>query len=513
MQTLFSNNQDDDTSERDVFSDTETVDKDDVLDKPIHVSVDKEEETEEEGVKEVTHAIKSKLPMKVDTSNRKAFLLTCIESMPKMDPPQRFKLFSTVRDSGLIDVEPALAYKVIHKMFKCTTGADLSVLKRSIDYVMDLTELLNKSEMPAEMTNDLITHFKANVGPLSRLHVLSDIDDTLFSNLLDKRYPHKTVYPGVRQFYFELNAANEHILDANIRFDDDGSLGSFGPGRNITFLSARPRFLAASTLQKMNTLGLHGASILPGNLSHLVTHGRMAAKKLENFLHYRQIYPEVRFLFIGDNGQGDIDLGKVLAEKHRDQVVFIGIHNVYQEKRGEKPPRFDECVAADMRLFNTYVGIAFEVAKMGGLEFDAVQRVALAATEELSTITWKKSQGEKKRARWDDLTQDVAQLLPYLSPDSQRVLSSNFEEVRRRCLKDVLGGGVSLPSFQFLDGKLTVNVASPGSAPNLAASASSSGSGLGLKAEPGSSSPRDKAVGPAPERRKLSNQISMNVLK
>ena len=68
-------------------------------------------------------------------------------------------------------------------------------------------------------------------------------------------------------------------------------------------------------------LGLEGASILPGNLSHLTTNGRMAKKKLANFEQYKKVFPEIRFAFIGDNGQGDVDLGKALLSEHKDQVM------------------------------------------------------------------------------------------------------------------------------------------------------------------------------------------------
>ena len=257
---------------------------------------------------------------------------------------------------------------------------------------MDLNILLNKSAMPSTTSLTILEHFKSQslLKEERRLHVLSDIDDTLFSNLLDRRYPHKTVYPGVRQFYFELNFSNEKIRDANVRFDENGTLGTYGPGRNITFLSARPRFLVANTLEKMNKLGLFGAAILPGDISHLVTNSRMMAKKLENFLQYRLLYPEVRFLFIGDNGQGDLDLGKVLVKEHADQVNFVAIHNVLKKsKSGDSyvPPRAPECESVGITLFDTYAAAAFHASLRGLLSFDAAQRVALACIEELSTVS------------------------------------------------------------------------------------------------------------------------------
>ncbi len=32
----------------------------------------------------------------------------------------------------------------------------------------------------------------------------------------------------------------------------------------------------------------------------------MAARKIANIAHYRQLFPEYRLVFIGDSGQGDV---------------------------------------------------------------------------------------------------------------------------------------------------------------------------------------------------------------
>lgn len=44
----------------------------------------------------------------------------------------------------------------------------------------------------------LLAHFQEKAVPSGEFDVLSDVDDTFYEHYTDKRYPQKTVFPGVR---------------------------------------------------------------------------------------------------------------------------------------------------------------------------------------------------------------------------------------------------------------------------------------------------------------------------
>lgn len=59
----------------------------------------------------------------------------------------------------------------------------------------------------------VLAHFRANTqNGLGIRVVLSDIDDTVFASLKDRRFPTHTFYPGLHQFYRELTEAGPFII-------------------------------------------------------------------------------------------------------------------------------------------------------------------------------------------------------------------------------------------------------------------------------------------------------------
>lgn len=65
--------------------------------------------------------------------------------------------------------------------------------------------------------------------------------------------------------------------------------------------------------------------LLAGDLSSMKIvmgdYDGVAKKKAKNFSEYRQIYPEFKFVFIGDNGQGDVVAGHAMKEKFSDSLL------------------------------------------------------------------------------------------------------------------------------------------------------------------------------------------------
>ena len=104
---------------------------------------------------------------------------------------------------------------------------------------------------------------------------------------------------------------------------------------NLVFLSARPHlykelteqksykrfrhFVSAGLLHKMPTL-LPGR-LLPGTKAFLLSPFMKSSSwrwvgdlKFSSFRSYSQIYPEYDFVFIGDNGQGDLYASELMEE-------------------------------------------------------------------------------------------------------------------------------------------------------------------------------------------------------
>ena len=95
-------------------------------------------------------------------------------------------------------------------------STDLTVLKNMLNEGgnrFNLHQLLFSALSPPSRST-ILSHFATEAASFSSLHshmpikVLSDIDDTLLSSFLDKRYPKHVLYPGVRQFFCELTRKN-----------------------------------------------------------------------------------------------------------------------------------------------------------------------------------------------------------------------------------------------------------------------------------------------------------------
>ncbi len=115
-------------------------------------------------------------------------------------------------DNSLTDFEG----ESVRRLFESVTGPELTVLKNMLNEGgnrFNLHQLLF-SAVPVPCREAILSHFEADAASviLSKrrkpIKVLSDIDDTLFSSFLDKRYPKHIVYPGVRQFLAELTRDN-----------------------------------------------------------------------------------------------------------------------------------------------------------------------------------------------------------------------------------------------------------------------------------------------------------------
>lgn len=192
--------------------------------------------------------------------------------------------------------------KVLRAIFLSEVGAGLTDLKLRIDTSdagHDLLGLLTSDIDAPELRFDILKHFREQAvvpkDPRERpLRVVSDIDDTLYSSLKDSRFPKGTVYKGVLELY--------------------ASLSALPP----IFLTARPELVSSLferlTHKQLRRYGLEKPTVLSGSLHGLMGHRRMAEQKARNLITYIEMYPEFRFVFFGDSGQGDMALAEQLLE-------------------------------------------------------------------------------------------------------------------------------------------------------------------------------------------------------
>lgn len=278
----------------------------------------------------------------------------------------------------------------IRNVFVGTEGAQLTELKNAVNAGADHYDmhgvLFHDVDDPA-LVQEMFTHFATQAPEATDvLKPLSDIDDTFYSSLKDKRYPSKTVYPGVLAFYDELDRGpNEQSPD---------------PLGDLTYLTARPGeftgIVKDSTHKSLRERGVKEAAILVGSLTGLINHERMAAKKFENFEQYAQIFPEYSFSWLGDSGQGDAILGEKMMNAYSDRVKGAFIHDVVATPAEERAAMKEKGI----HYFDTYTGAAVEAYELGLISAEGLQRVADATQADLAAIEgWKNPEQQADRQR------------------------------------------------------------------------------------------------------------------
>lgn len=287
-----------------------------------------------------------------------------------------------------------------------TRGQQLTQLKNAIDDGgdhHDLQQLVYHDIDHDGIRNDLLRHFQTEAVPTGELKVLSDIDDTFYSSLKDPRYPKGTVYPGVKQYYHEL---------------DRGRWSSDGHDGDLAFVTARPGdrtgFVKDRTLRMLHENGLQDCTVLAGSFSGLIGRERMARAKYQNFHEYRTLFPEYQFAFTGDSGQADPRFGEMLLTNAPDVTKGVFIHDVV----ATPPQKRDEFRRKGILFFDTYVGAALEAMDRGLLSLEATRRIAVAALQDLERVRF--ASPEQEAARQAEFRQDVSRLNALL-PEDQRL--------------------------------------------------------------------------------------------
>lgn len=247
--------------------------------------------------------------------------------------------------------------KVLRAIFLSATGAGLTDLKLHIDTSdvgHDLLSLLTSDIDSPELRYDILKHFKTAAvlpkDPRTRpLRVVSDIDDTLYSSLNDPRYPKGTLYKGVLDLF--------------------AGISSLPP----VFLTARPELVSALlerlTHKQLRKYGLTKPTVLSGNLPGLLGHRRMAEQKARTLTSYTELYPEFRFIFFGDSGQGDMAFSESLFVAEEPVIEHAFIHKLSDSHIGSRTSN------PKIQVFSDYAEAAEQVHKFGYIDEERRDKV------------------------------------------------------------------------------------------------------------------------------------------
>jgi len=165
----------------------------------------------------------------------------------------------------------------------------------------------------------------------------------------------------------------------------------------------------------------------------------------QNIERFRRLFAEHRFIFVGDNGQGDIDLGKkLLSPESGFGVSAVLIHDVIRNHVPvplSNPPvpisseeahdlhdvshaplsrarsyRWHECQQHGMHLFRTYIGASFHLYALGLLPLPAIVRVVKQTAAAYARVEFD-SEDQRRRCA-SEILSDVAVVVDEL-PDHQ----------------------------------------------------------------------------------------------
>jgi len=320
--------------------------------------------------------------------------LLSVERVSDLKVDVKARLVAAIQENGI--AKEKIGYSTIQHLICTSHGAELSHLKRTIDlsYSTGDTCTLLFEDLPQKAKEDILEHIKTEADKLNKetpigkrpIKVLSDIDDSIYASLYDVSYPKSTTYPGVVSFYSS--------MDKFLNEDERG---------NLVFLTARPKGLF-SLFRKFtfNTLKEAGVTIpftmCSGSFSTIFTNNEMAKKKFENFEKFRQVYPEYRYVFNGDSGQGDIIAGQLMlkTETSRTGLITVFIHNI-ELSSGPKisADKCKELVSEGINMYSSYVEAAAMACDLNLLSATSLGQVVDDASQRFANVKFQ-NDGQKK---------------------------------------------------------------------------------------------------------------------
>jgi len=198
---------------------------------------------------------------------------------------------------------------------------ELTLFKFALEYdgdYKDLVEYVFHDIDNKKRQARIIEHLRKAPAPIG-VKVLTDVDDTMYANLIERRYPKKTLYPGVLEFYDSLRhepfeatpipittlSARPNPIAGKLEEDSLASLVSFTKGRlRPSALSGALVSSIAGTVQTALRANQEHLDLLSNEIPH-GQEDKIGRVKFANFSQFAEVYPEYRFVFVGDSGQAD----------------------------------------------------------------------------------------------------------------------------------------------------------------------------------------------------------------
>lgn len=267
-------------------------------------------------------------------------------------------------------------------------GLQLTDLKNELNSSSsfhDLERLIFADIDDEGVRRQILNHLAAEAGAVGILgcKVLSDIDDTALCTLKDTRFPKGILYPGVVAFWEALDCGPT---------DTPVSIG------NLTFVTARPGdalgLVENRTRATLRKAGIADNSVLTGGFASITSHDAMAAKKLQNVSHYRQLFGEYRLVFIGDSGQGDVTAGLAMYQSFPEALAAVFIHDVVSTPLEQRSAYANQGIW----FFDSYVGAAHRAHHLGLISDDGLSRVITETRAGFDAIIWD-TQAQEQRMR------------------------------------------------------------------------------------------------------------------
>jgi len=208
------------------------------------------------------------------------------------------------------------------------------------------------------------------------VQVMTDIDDTLIPHgwhtVSNSIYPLKEPYPGMPEF---LVALSKTALDVqplstmllSARAGDNKALG---------------RAFRINPRNHPITIGLETAGgslgkILYGKLKELLSNPKKAMRKYTNLKRYAQIRPHQSYIFVGDDGEGDLKAGLDMLSDDKCYMKAVFIHKVSDiySRNSEHAYKVDHRYPEKMFFYNTAAGAAYQALRAGLISRESAEAV------------------------------------------------------------------------------------------------------------------------------------------
>lgn len=303
---------------------------------------------------------------------RELVRLVCIERASELSPAMRARVVHALR----LLPRTAETSAGIRSLLLSLTGEPFRDMKYLLNATGDRHDLEHVvyERLTLADREAVLAHIAAEAAaaPSHDLRILCDIDDTVKSMLHDDRYPRGTIYPGVVEL---LNAL------------DQGHAGEPSRPGDLTFVTARPEgpkgLVEQYTRDALSGLGLPPHSVLGGSVLNLFTKRSIKARKLQNFERERTLFPECRFMFLGDSGQADAHVGAEMLRRGPEFVVAVLIHEVVPVTGAQR----EGLEATGVRFHSSYDDAARIVHELGLIDQAGRDRVVRAVDEASGLMT------------------------------------------------------------------------------------------------------------------------------